>query len=171
MLRVMGSRTFFALMVITIFSKSSGVMWRSRPRLLLLTESCRNICGRVISRGPEVEEVVWSLSDSSASSFENDSKLLERLGISYCPSELLDAREVAMVVELASEMGSQQNVSLFHTLQLRFSSLRPCSSDLEHREKTAVLLVTIPMGLIGTLGLTCPHVEKVLDILGIDFVD
>jgi hypothetical protein len=42
-LRGNGSKFFFSLMVITIFSKSSGVIWRSRPRLLLCTESCRTI--------------------------------------------------------------------------------------------------------------------------------
>ena len=40
MLRVRGCRSFFSLMVMTIFSRSSGVMWRSRPRLRLLHESC-----------------------------------------------------------------------------------------------------------------------------------
>lgn len=41
MLRVIGSRCFFSLMVMTIFSRSSGVMCRSRPLLRLLTESFR----------------------------------------------------------------------------------------------------------------------------------
>jgi hypothetical protein len=57
-LRDNGSRSFFSWIVITIFSRSSGVMWRSRPRLLLFTESCRTICGRVMSRGAEVEAEV-----------------------------------------------------------------------------------------------------------------
>jgi len=35
-----GSRFFFSLMVMTIFSRSSGVMCLSRPRLRLCTESC-----------------------------------------------------------------------------------------------------------------------------------
>jgi hypothetical protein len=43
LLIVNGSRSFFSLMVMTIFSRSSGVMWRSRPRLRLCTESCRTI--------------------------------------------------------------------------------------------------------------------------------
>ena len=41
LLRESGERSFFSLMVMTIFSRSSGVMWRSRPRLRLWTESCR----------------------------------------------------------------------------------------------------------------------------------
>jgi hypothetical protein len=54
----------------------------------------------------------------------------------YRPSELLWEMEMAGVVALASETGSQQNVSLFHSLQLRFSSLRPSSNDPAHLEKT-----------------------------------
>lgn len=145
MLRVIGFRSFFSLMVMTIFSRSSGVIWRSRPRLLLLTESCRRICGCEMSSGAEVEEEVWSLSNSSASSSASDSTLPERLGTSYRPSELLNAMEMAGVVELASDTGSQQKVSLFHNLQLKFSNLRPSSSDPEHREKTELLLVTAQM--------------------------
>ncbi len=36
-----GWRSFFSLIVITIFSRSSGVMCLSRPLLLMLLESCR----------------------------------------------------------------------------------------------------------------------------------
>lgn len=43
---------------------------------------------------------------------------------------------IAGVVALASP-GSQQKVSLFHSLQLRFSSLRPSSNDPAHLEKTS----------------------------------
>jgi hypothetical protein len=49
--------------------------------------------------------------------------------------------EIAGVVALASETGSQQNVSLFHNRQLKFSSLRPSSRDPAQREKTIVGLV------------------------------
>jgi hypothetical protein len=41
LLRESGSRSFFSLIVMTIFSRSSGVMCRSRPRLRLWIESCR----------------------------------------------------------------------------------------------------------------------------------
>jgi hypothetical protein len=41
MLRLRGFRSFFSLIVLTIFSRSSGVMCLSRPRLRLLAESCR----------------------------------------------------------------------------------------------------------------------------------
>ena len=138
MLRVMGSSSFFSLMVMTIFSRSSGVIWRSRPRLLLLTESFLRIRGCAMSRGADVDEEVLSLSNSSASSSASESRLPERLGTSveYRPSEFLDAIEMAGVVAFASETGSQQNVSLFHNLQLKFSNRRPSSNDPEHLEKT-----------------------------------
>jgi hypothetical protein len=41
LVRESGSRSFFSLIVMTIFSRSSGVMCRSRPRLRLWTESWR----------------------------------------------------------------------------------------------------------------------------------
>lgn len=83
------------------------------------------------------------MSNSRASS-SNESRLPERLGTSvqeYRPSELLAEMEIAGVVALASDTGSQQNVSLFHNLQLRFSNLRPSSNDPAHLEKTMFELV------------------------------
>lgn len=91
-----------------------------------------------------MEDEVLSDSNSRASSSGSESRLPERLGTSvveYRPSELLDAMEMAGVVALASDTGSQQKVSLFHNLQLRFSNLRPSSRDPAHREKTVSLLV------------------------------
>ena len=46
---------------------------------------------------------------------------------------------MAGVVVFASP-GSQQKVSLFHNLQLRFSNLRPSSNDPAHLEKTRSLV-------------------------------
>lgn len=85
------------------------------------------------------EEEEWSESKSIASSSTNESRLVERPGISveYRPSELLHEMEIAGVVELASETGSQQNVSRFQSLQLKFSSLRPSSKDPAHLENTS----------------------------------
>jgi hypothetical protein len=75
-----------------------------------------------------------SESNSTTCSSASESRLLERSGTSavYRPSELLWEIEIAGVVALASEMGSQQKVSIFHTLQLRFSNLRPSSNDPAH---------------------------------------
>ena len=99
-----------------------------------------------------MEAEVWSDSNSRASSSGSESRLPERLGTSiveYRPSELLDAIEIAGVVALASEIGSQQKVSLFHNLQLRFSNLRPSSRDPAHREKTTSLLAFAVLNGIG----------------------
>jgi hypothetical protein len=125
-----------------------------------------------MSTGADVEAEVLSESNSSTSSSTSESRLPDRLGTSvveYRPSELLEAREIAGVVALASETGSQQNVSLFQSLQLRFSSRRPSSKEPAHREKTA--------GRVSTGRrterwgeLTCPHAEEVLDVSRIDFV-
>lgn len=124
-----------------------------------------------MSRGANVEEEL-SISNSRASSSLSDSRLPERLGTSaeYRPSELLEALEVAGVVALASDIGSQQNVSLFHNLQLRFSNLRPSSNEPAQREKTVDVLVFFPYPNARNL-LTCPHAEEVLGISGIDLVD
>jgi hypothetical protein len=54
----------------------------------------------------------------------------------YRPSEFLEDMEIAGVVALASDMGSQQNVSLFHNLQLKFSNRRPSSNEPAHLENT-----------------------------------
>jgi hypothetical protein len=96
-----------------------------------------------MSRAAEVEADVLSVSNSRASSSTSESRLPDRLGTSaeYRPSELLAEMEIAGVVALASETGSQQNVSLFHNRQLKFSSLRPSSRDPAQREKTMVGLV------------------------------
>jgi hypothetical protein len=77
---VNGSRSFFSLMVMTIFSRSSGVMCLSLPRLLLQPESCLRTRGLVIVRGADVD-ALSSLSDSMASS-SIESMLPERSGMS-----------------------------------------------------------------------------------------
>jgi hypothetical protein len=88
---------------------------------------------------------VLSESNSRASSSTSESRLPDRLGGSaeYRPSELLAEMEIAGVVALASEAGSQQKVSLFHNRQLKFSNLRPSSIDEAHREKTANMLLFV----------------------------
>jgi hypothetical protein len=92
-----------------------------------------------MSRG---EASVLSFSNSRASSSTKESRLPDSSGRSdeYRPSELLEAIEIAGVVALASEVGSQQKVSRFHNLQLRFSRRRPSSNDPAHREKTVHML-------------------------------
>jgi hypothetical protein len=100
-----------------------------------------------------VEAEVWSLSNSIASSSTSESRLPDRLGTSaaYPPSELLAEMEMAGVVELASETGSQQKVSLFHNRQLRFSNLRPSSSEPAHLENTVHMLKRFSTLRVSTL--------------------
>lgn len=76
-----GSRSFFSLMVMTIFSRSSGVICRSLPRLRLQPESCRWIRGLLMFSGAEVD-ALSSLSDSMASSSATESMLPESSGMS-----------------------------------------------------------------------------------------
>jgi hypothetical protein len=106
-----------------------------------------------MSSGSEVEVDVLSDSKSRASSSTSESRLPDRLGTSveYRPSELLDAMEIAGVVALASETGSQQKVSLFHSLQLKFSNLLPSSRDPAHREKTVHMLNRFSTLRVSTL--------------------
>jgi len=124
-------------------------------------------------RGAASEARVES-SNSRASSSGNESRLPDRLGTSleeYRPSGLLDAIEVAGVVAFASEIGSQQKVSLFHNLQLRFSNRRPCSNDAAHLENTTRGLVLEDAASSNcAVGLTCPHAEEILDIASVDLV-
>lgn len=96
---------------------------------------------------------MWSLSNSIASSSTSESILPDRLGTSavYPPSELLAEMEMAGVVELASETGSQQKVSLFHNRQLRFSNLRPSSSEPAHLENTVHMLKRFSTLRVSTL--------------------
>ena len=77
---VNGLRSFFFLIVMTIFSNSSGVMCLSLPRLLLESEPCLCTRGLVVVRGADVD-ALSPLSDSMASS-SIDLMLPERFGMS-----------------------------------------------------------------------------------------
>lgn len=78
---------------------------------------------------------------------------------------------MAGVVALASVLGSQQKVSLFHNLQLKFSNRRPCSNDAAHFENTGVRVSTFRRAKCNCTLLTCPHAKKVFHVAGIDFVN
>lgn len=106
----------------------------------------------MISTGA-VEAEVLSVSNSRASSSASESRLPDRLGTSaeYRPSELLAEMEMAGVVELASETGSQQKVSLFHSRQLKFSNLRPSSNEPAHLENTVHMLKRFSTLRVSTL--------------------
>jgi hypothetical protein len=79
--------------------------------------------------------------------------------------------EMAGVVELASETGSQQKVSLFHNRQLKFSNLRPSSNEPAHLEKTADVSFCHGCKQTERSSLTGPHAEEILDIASVDLVD
>jgi hypothetical protein len=145
-------------------------MCRSRPLLRTQLESFRRRRGREIFNGADVE-FASSLSNSIASSSANESTLTDKSGMSvvYRPLEFRDAIDMAGVVAFASP-GSQQKVSLFHNLQLRFSKRRPSSTDPAHREKTIPLLALYKLSGLPQLGLTSPHAEQVLHVPGVDFV-
>jgi len=145
-------------------------MCRSRPLLRTQLESFRCRRGREIFTGADVE-FASSLSNSIASSSANESTLPDKSGISavYRPLEFLDAIEIAGVVAFASP-GSQQKVSLFHNLQLRFSKRRPSSTDPAHREKTRSPLAHYMLSGLPQLGLTSPHAKQILYVPGVDFV-
>ena len=124
-----------------------------------------------MSTGADVDAEVLSVSNSRASSSASESRLPDKLGTSaeYRPSELLEDIEIAGVVALASETGSQQKVSLFHNLQLKFSNLRPSSNEPAQREKT--MQRSAPNRTRQPMLLTCPHAEQVLHVASVDFVD
>lgn len=69
-----------------------------------------------------------------ASSLVEESRLADSGGRSVAlDSGLLLAMDMG---EDSAFVVSQQNVSLFHSRQLRFSNLRPCSTESAHLEKT-----------------------------------
>lgn len=47
---------------------------------------------------------------------------------------------VVVMGAIDNSLVSQQNVSLFHNRQLRFSNLRPCSTESAHLEKTIAMV-------------------------------
>lgn len=85
---------------------------------------------------------VFSASISMASSSAKESRLPERLGISEVTEGADRLARLEMEGAVALAWGSQQKVSRFHNLQLRFSNRRPCSNDSEHLENTGFSLVS-----------------------------
>lgn len=138
-----GSKTFFSLMVNTIFSRSWGVICLSRPRLSrLLIESVLELC---MSRGAHVTSELLSDSKSIASSwYSRESTLPDKLGTSSgdCASKLRAEAVMAGDATAISDLGSQQNTSLLHSLQLKFSYLGPPSIEPEHLERTTGIIST-----------------------------
>jgi hypothetical protein len=127
-----GSSCFVSLMEITIFSKSIGVICFSFPRLRPHSVLASDI---ELMRGATGDDV------SNSSSDDAESKLEERAGReSILPADVvvltgfddregserrMEEEEVVWVGLFAA--GAQQNVSRFHSRQLRFSSRLPSS--------------------------------------------
>ena len=98
-------------------------------------------------------------------------------------STLVDSRGtsedtvVGLVISMAGVVagwacGSQQSISRVHTLQLKFSSRRPSSTESAHLEKTAacgqVSGVELSGRNRGRMVLTSPHSKQVLHFARVD---
>jgi hypothetical protein len=140
-----GSKSVFSLMLMIIFSRPSDVMCFSLPRLRLSAESSAPSARRLECRGNVAGLTVCLL---SASSDAAESTLEDNDGTSFA----LGCRRKTRIAGVVARCGcaSQQKVSLFHNLQLRFSSRLPSSIDSAHFEKT----IHIPKRLSTFLGST-----------------
>ena len=111
-----GSRLFFSLMEMTIFSRSMGVMWFCwRPRVRCSEDSLLLNSGLTTGEGSNDDTSSWS--ESSV-----DDTLLERAGRG--------------MFFRARGMREHTNVSRFHRRQLRFSNRLPSSMASEILLKT-----------------------------------
>lgn len=127
---VKGSSDFFSLMFSTILSSPSDVICFSFPRLKLNVASSPSMAGLKLS---VLEGHLMWFSILSTVSDAADSTLTDNSGISFDSGLDLgtandcddaDDEDDAVVVCFG---GSTQNVSLFHSLQLKFSNLLPSS--------------------------------------------
>jgi hypothetical protein len=127
-----GSKSVFSLMLMIIFSRPRDVMCFSLPLLRLSAESSASSRRRLEFRGNVAGLTVCVL---SASSDAAESTLEDNDGTSFA----LGCRRKTRIAGVVARCGcaSQQKVSLFHNLQLRFSSRLPSSIDSAHFEKTA----------------------------------
>ena len=125
-----GRSSFFSLIVITILSRCNDVMCFSFPLLLDSVDSRLENSGRLMSTAPETDSVWFSSCSSSSEAAE--STLADSSGISS------GSRLDFWILRVGTVWScSQQKVSRFHNLQLRFSNRRPSSSDSAHFENTA----------------------------------
>jgi hypothetical protein len=141
-----GSRSVFSLMLIIIFSSPSEVMCFSLPLLRLSAESSASNGTRFAFCGKRAGLAARLLSVSSDAA---ESTLEDNEGTSFG----LGRRGRTSMAGVVARCGcaSQQNVSRFHNLQLRFSNLFPSSIDSAHLEKT---------GKLGVRKAEFPHTGK-----------
>jgi hypothetical protein len=126
-----GFKLVFSLMLMIIFSRPRDVMCFSLPLLRLSAESPAPSGRRPGFRGKVAGRAVCLL---SASSDAAESTLDDSGGTSFA----LGCRRGTWIAGVVARCGcaSQQNVSRFHNLQLRFSNRFPSSMDSAHFEKT-----------------------------------
>ena len=127
-----GDISVFSLMLMTIFSSPRAVMCFSFPLLRLNAESSMSSGVRfgLLENGLPLAVCVWSVSSDAT-----ESPLRDNSGTSFG----LGAGRVMSIAGVVARCGcaSQQNVSLFHSRQLRFSNLLPSWIDSAHFEKTS----------------------------------
>lgn len=137
-----GSRRFVSLMDVTIFSRSIGVMCFSRPRLRVLSpDSFRLRPGRARGmRGVvvcDVECTSKSSSDDEAESSDDESAGIDMSPLVAAVCGIMRRCWEGRLRESGRwDSGAQQNVSLFHSRQLRFSSRLPSSIACEVLENS-----------------------------------
>jgi len=126
-----GSIWCVSLMEMTIFSRSMGVMCFSRPRLvLLLLESTLRSAGCAFGMHVAGQEAVSSSSKSSEMALSSEE---ERAGTGMLVAAAFGRSETS---DLACDSGAQQNVSLFHNRQDKFSNRFPSSIACDVLEKS-----------------------------------
>lgn len=117
------SRCWLSLIEMTIFSRSTGVMCFSPPRILLSVERWRVSSGRA-----------WGASESSSSSDTAESRLEDRSGSGMSAVAACGLKEFAGGERRSG--WAQQKVSRFQRRQLRFSRRLPSSIACEVLEKS-----------------------------------
>ena len=122
--RSMSSSFDVSLIEMTIFSRSTGVMCFSRPRLSQL--SARLSSGRAL--GMVVAEAGVSVASESLNPSEDvESRLDDSSGTGMSLVAAFGIENRGACVDRACDSGLQQKVSRFHRRQLRFSSRLPSS--------------------------------------------
>ena len=161
-----GSRSVFSLMLMIIFSSPSEVMCFSLPLLRLSAESSTSNGMRFAFRGKGADLAVRPF---PASSDAAESTLDDNEGTSFG----LGRRGRTSMAGVVARCGcaSQQKVSRFHNLQLRFSNLFPSSIDSAHLEKTGSWeSERLNFRIQEKKAHTHPHSKKTLHIPRVDLV-
>lgn len=164
-----GSSLSFSWIEDIIFSRSTGVICFSLPRLQLSVESFRRNSGLENSSAEDVGS-----EDKMACSFESSDSILEEREGSDMSSvfDRLENFHCGHGINCGCCSGAQQNVSRFHNLQLRFSRRLPFSMTSEHFENTVRCKCQYVCHAKGAgesqKVLTRPHAKQILHIMRVD---